>query len=29
MPVYGETLHQYLMYTSDDYLRPNGQIYHT
>jgi dihydropyrimidinase len=28
-PIYGETLHQYLMYTSDDYLRPNGQIYHT
>src|SRR5262249_17240033 len=26
---YGETLHQYLMYTSDDYQRPNGQIYHT
>jgi dihydropyrimidinase len=29
MPVYGETLHQYLMYTADDYRRPNGQIYHT
>jgi dihydropyrimidinase len=29
MPVYGETLHQYLMYTSDDYKRPNGQMYHT
>jgi len=28
-PVYGETLHQYLLYTSDDYRRPNGQIYHT
>ena len=28
-PVYGETLHQYLMYTSEDYKRPNGQIYHT
>jgi dihydropyrimidinase len=27
--VYGETLHQYLMYSSDDYRRPNGQIYHT
>jgi dihydropyrimidinase len=27
--VYGETLHQYLMYTSDDYKKPNGQIYHT
>jgi dihydropyrimidinase len=29
MPVYGETLHQYLMYTQEDYKRPNGQIYHT
>ena len=29
MPIYGETLHQYLMYTADDYRRPNGQIYHT
>jgi dihydropyrimidinase len=29
MPVYGETLHQYLMYTADDYRRPNGQMYHT
>jgi dihydropyrimidinase len=29
IPVYGETLHQYLMYTSEDYRRPNGQIYHT
>ena len=28
-PVYGETLHQYMLYTSDDYRRPNGQIYHT
>ncbi|MBI4183881.1 MAG: amidohydrolase family protein [Proteobacteria bacterium] len=28
-PVYGETLHQYLLFTSDDYHRPNGQIYHT
>ena len=27
--VYGETLHQYLMYTAKDYKRPNGQIYHT
>lgn len=27
--VYGETLHQYLMYTDQDYKRPNGQIYHT
>lgn len=29
MPVYGETLHQYLMYTAEDYKRPNGQMYHT
>jgi len=29
LPVYGETLHQYLMYTQEDYKRPNGQIYHT
>jgi dihydropyrimidinase len=29
LPVYGETLHQYLMYTAEDYKRPNGQIYHT
>ena len=29
LPVYGETLHQYLMYTSEDYKRPNGQMYHT
>jgi dihydropyrimidinase len=29
MPMYGETLHQYLMYTAEDYKRPNGQIYHT
>src|SRR5246500_2105802 len=28
-PIYGETLHQYLMYTAEDYTRPNGQIYHT
>ncbi len=28
-PIYGETLPQYLMYTADDYRRPNGQIYHT
>jgi dihydropyrimidinase len=29
LPVYAETLHQYLMYTAEDYKRPNGQIYHT
>ena len=28
-PIYGETLHQYLLYTREDYKRPNGQIYHT
>jgi dihydropyrimidinase len=29
LPIYGETLHQYLNYSSEDYKRPNGQIYHT
>ena len=28
-PVYGETLHQYLMFTHEHYKLPNGQIYHT
>jgi dihydropyrimidinase len=28
-PIYGETLHQYALFTEDDYHRPNGQIYHT
>jgi dihydropyrimidinase len=28
-PVYGESLHQYMLYTEEDYKRPNGQIYHT
>ena len=28
-PIYGESLHQYMLYTSDDYKKPNGQIYHT
>ncbi len=28
-PIYGETLHQYLLYTAEDYKRPQGQIYHT
>ncbi len=27
--VYGETLHQYLLYTAEDYKRPNGQMFHT
>src|SRR5215475_8203725 len=29
VPIYGETLHQYLLYSAEDYRRPNGQIYHT
>jgi dihydropyrimidinase len=29
VPIYGETLHQYLLYTAEDYRRPQGQIYHT
>lgn len=29
LPIYGESLHQYMLYTSEDYKRPNGQIYHT
>jgi dihydropyrimidinase len=29
LPIYGETLHQYLIYSAQDYKRPNGQIYHT
>ena len=29
LPVYGETLHQYLLYSAADYKRPNGQIFHT
>jgi dihydropyrimidinase len=29
LPIYGETLHQYMLYNSEDYKRPNGQIYHT
>ncbi|MDQ0393349.1 amidohydrolase family protein [Labrys monachus] len=28
-PIYGESLHQYMLYTAEDYKRPNGQIYHT
>jgi dihydropyrimidinase len=28
-PIYGESLHQYMMYTSEDYRKPNGQMYHT
>ncbi|MVW70235.1 dihydroorotase family protein [Bordetella sp. 15P40C-2] len=29
LPIYGESLHQYMLYTSEDYKRPNGQMYHT
>ena len=29
LPVYGESLHQYMLYTDADYRRPNGQIFHT
>ena len=29
LPIYGESLHQYMLYTAEDYKRPNGQIYHT
>jgi dihydropyrimidinase len=29
LPVYGESLHQYMLHTAEDYRRPNGQIYHT
>jgi len=29
LPIYSETLHQYMLYTAEDYKRPNGQIYHT
>lgn len=29
IPIYGESLHQYMLYTSDDYRRENGQIFHT
>lgn len=29
VPIYGETLHQYMLYNSEDYKKPNGQIFHT
>jgi len=29
LPIYGESLHQYMLHTFEDYKRPNGQIYHT
>ena len=28
-PIYGETLHQYLLYSAEDYKRPGGQMFHT
>ena len=28
-PIYGETLHQYALFSRDAYFRPRGQIYHT
>jgi len=28
-PIYGESLHQYMLYTSEDYKKQNGQIFHT
>jgi dihydropyrimidinase len=28
-PMYGETLHQYLMYNCEDYKKPGGQMFHT
>src|SRR6516164_1463911 len=29
LAVYGESLHQYMLFSAEDYRRPNGQIYHT
>src|SRR6266446_7972672 len=29
VPSCGESLHQYMLYTSEDYRRPNGQMFHT
>jgi dihydropyrimidinase len=29
LPIYGESLHQYMLYTAEDYKKPNGQIFHT
>jgi dihydropyrimidinase len=28
-PIYGETLHQYMLYNALDYKRPGGQMFHT
>jgi dihydropyrimidinase len=29
VPIYGESLHQYMLKTNEDYKTPRGQIYHT
>jgi dihydropyrimidinase len=29
VPIYGESLHQYMLYTNEDYKKRNGQIFHT
>jgi len=29
LPIYGETLHNYVSFTADDYQKPNGMKYHT
>jgi dihydropyrimidinase len=29
LPIYGETLHNYVSFTADDYQKPNGMRYHT
>lgn len=29
VPIYGETLHNYVSFTADDYQKPNGMKYHT
>ncbi len=29
VPIYGESLHQYMLYNAEDYKKPNGQIFHT
>ncbi len=28
-PIYGESLHQYMLYNAEDYKRPGGQMFHT
>jgi dihydropyrimidinase len=28
-PIYGESLHQYMLYTAEDYKKPGGQMFHT